>query len=80
MVLVILVGQKVPDDSVSENADLICQNLPEMTGFKGFIEFPYLGPDASDPDLIPVHASEAGKTLSQVAELLALSGHSGAGD
>ena len=77
---VVLMGQKVPDDSVSENADLICQNLPEMTGFKGVIEFPYLGPDASDPSLIPVHTNKAGKVLCQGAELLALSGPSGAGD
>ena len=78
--LVVLMGQNESDNSVPENADLICQNLPEMTGFKGVIEFPYLGPDASDPGLIPIHANEAGKTLSQVAELLALSVHSGAGD
>jgi len=75
--LVVLMEQKEPDDSVPENADLIRQNLPEMTGFKGVIEFPYLGPDASGPSLIPVHANEAGKVLSQVAELLALSGPSG---
>ena len=78
--LVVLMGQNESDNSVSENADLIRQNLPEMTGFKGVIEFPYLGPDASDPSLIPDHAKKAGKTLSQVAELLALSVHSGAGD
>ena len=76
----VLMGQKEPDTSVPENADLILENLPEMTGFKGVIEFPYLGPDASDPDLIPVHANEAGKVLCQVAELLALSSSSGAGD
>ena len=78
--LVVLMGQNESDNSVPENADLICQNLPEMTGFKGVIEFPYLGPDASNPGLIPIHANKAGKTLSQVAELLALSVHSGAGD
>nr|ADI22495.1 dethiobiotin synthetase [uncultured verrucomicrobium HF0500_08N17] len=78
--LVVLMGQKEPDDSVPENPDLIRQNLPEMTGFKGVIEFPYLGPEASDPSLIPVHANEAGKVLSRVAELLALSSPSGAGD
>ena len=78
--LVVLMGQNESDNSVPENADLIRQNLPEMTGFKGVIEFPYLGPDASDPSLIPDHAKKAGKTLSQVAELLALSVHSGAGD
>ena len=78
--LVVLMGQNESDNSVPENADLICQNLPGMTGFKGVIEFPYLGPDASDPGLIPIHANKAGKTLSQVAELLALSVHSGAGD
>ncbi len=75
--LVVLMEQKEPDDSVPENADLIRQNLPEMTGFKGVIEFPWLGLDASGPSLIPVHANEAGKVLSQVAELLALSGPSG---
>ena len=78
--LVVLMRLNKSDDSVAENADLICQNLPGMTGFKGVIEFPYLGPDASDPGLIPIHANKAGKTLSQVAELLALSVHSGAGD
>ncbi len=78
--LVVLMRQKKSDDSVPKNADLICQNLPEITGFKGVIEFPYLGPDASDPGLIPIHANEAGKGLCQVAELLALSGHSGASD
>jgi dethiobiotin synthetase len=77
---VVLMGQNESDNSVPENADLIRQNMPEMTGFKGVIEFPYLGPDASNPSLIPDHANEAGKTLSQVAELLALSVHSGAGD
>ena len=78
--LVVLMGQNESDNSVPENADLIRQNLPEMTGFKGVIEFPYLGPDASDPSLIPDHTNKAGKTLSQIAELLALSVHSGAGD
>ena len=78
--LVVLMSQNESDNSVLENADLIGKNIPQMTGFKGVIEFPYLGPDASDPSLIPVHVSEAGETLSQVAELLALSGHSGAGD
>ena len=77
---VVLMGQNESDNSVPENADLICQNLPEMTGFKGVIEFPYLGPDPSDPGLIPIHANKAGKTLSQAAELFALSVHSGAGD
>ena len=80
VVLVVLMRQKVPDDSVPENADLILENLPETTGFKGVIEFPYLGPGASDPSLITDHANKAGKVLCQVAELLALSGHSGAGD
>ena len=78
--LVILMGQKTPDDSVQKNADLIRQNLPEMTGFKGVVEFPYLGPDASDPSLIPDHSNKAGKVLCQVAELLALSSPSGADD
>ena len=78
--LVVLMGQNESDNSVPENADLIRQNLPEMTGFKGVIEFPYLGPDASDRSLIPDHAKKAGKTLSQVAELLALSVHYRAGD
>ena len=73
-------GQKEPDDSVPENADLIRENLPEITDFKGVIEFPYLGPDASDPSLIPDHTNKAGKVLCQVAELLALSGPSGASD
>jgi len=77
---VVLMGQKKPDDSVSENEDLICQNLPEMTGFKGVVEFPYLGPDASDPRLIPDHTNKAGKVLCQIAELLALSSPSGASD
>ena len=78
--LVVLMRQKKSDDSALENSDLIRSNLPLMTGFKGVIEFPYLGPDASDPGLIPIHANKAGKTLSQVAELLALSVYSGAGD
>ena len=78
--LVVLVEQKEPDVSALDNADLIRGNLPEMTGFKGIIEFPYLGPDASNPSLIPIHLRETGKVLCHVAELLALSGHSGAGD
>jgi dethiobiotin synthetase len=78
--LVVLMGQKEPDDSVPENPDLIRQNLPEMTGFKGVIEFPNLGLDASDPNLIPVHAKEAREVLCHIAELLALSSPSGAGD
>jgi len=80
VVCVVLMGQKVPDDSVPENADLICQNLPEMTAFKGVIEFPHLGSDPSDPSLIPVHSNEAGKVLCHIAELLALSSSSGASD
>ena len=78
--LVVLMRQKAPDDSVPENADLIRENSPEMTGFKGVIEFPYLGPDASDPSLIPDHSNKAGKVLCQVAELLALSDPPGACD
>lgn len=80
VVLVVLMGEKETDDSVPENTDLIRLNLPEMTDFKGVIEFPYLGSDASDPSLIPDHANKAGKVLCQVAELLALSSPSGAGD
>ena len=80
VVCVVLMGQKEPDDSVPENANLILQNLPKTTDFKGVIEFPHLGSDASDPDLIPVHTNKVEKVLCQVAELLALSGHSGAGD
>ena len=77
---VVLMGQNEPDNSVPKNADLIRQNLPEMTGFKGVIEFPYLGPESSDSSLIPDHTNKAGKVLCQVAELLALSGPSGASD
>jgi dethiobiotin synthetase len=77
VVLVVLMGEKETDDSVPENMDLIRLNLPEMTDFKGVIEFPYLGSDASDPSLIPDHANKAGKVLCQVADLLALSGPSG---
>ena len=77
VVLVVLMVEKETDDSVPENTDLIRQNLPEMTDFKGVIEFPYLGSDASDPSLISDHANKAGKVLCQVADLLALSGPSG---
>ena len=80
VVLVVLMGEKETDDSVPENTDLIRLNLPEMTDFKGVIEFPYLGRDASDPSLITDHANKAGKVLCQVTELLALNGPSGAGD
>ena len=80
VVLVVLMGQNETDDSVLENADLIFENLPKTTDFKGVIEFPYLGSDASNPSFIPDHANKAGKALCQVADLLALSSPSEAGD
>ena len=75
--LVVLMEQKEPDDSVPENADLIREFLPELAGFRGVIEFPWLGLGADDPGQIGVNVKKAEKVLARIYEACILRGPSG---
>ena len=39
----VLMGQKKPDSSSLDNASLLRDYLPVLAGFKGVLEFPWLG-------------------------------------
>ena len=74
---VVLMGKKKPDDSVPENADLIREFLSELAGFRGVIEFPWLGLGADDPGQIGVNVKKAEKVLAKLLEDCKLRGPSG---
>ena len=76
---VILMGQKEPDASVAENADLIRDLMPDMAGFKGVFEFPWLGAGADDSEQIGANVKKAEKVLAKIVDACKLRGPSGCG-
>ena len=76
---VILMGQKEPDASVAENADLIRDLMPDMAGFKGVFEFPWLGAGADDSEQIGANVKKAEKVLAKIIDACKLRGPSGCG-
>jgi len=76
---VILMGQKEPDASVAENADLIRDLMPDMAEFKGVFEFPWLGAGADDSEQIGANVKKAEKVLAKIVDACKLRGPSGCG-
>ena len=76
---VVLMGQKEPDASSLDNADLLRDFLPVLAGFKGVFEFPWLGLGADDPGQIGVNVKKAEKVLAKFLEACKLRGPSGCG-
>ena len=75
----ILMGQKEPDASVAENADLIRALMPDMAGFKGVFEFLWLGVGADDSEQIGVNVKKVEKVLAKIIDACKLRGTSGCG-
>ena len=69
---VVLMGQEEPDDSAVDNANLIQLHLPDISGFKGVFEFPWLGEGADDPGLVSVNLIKAEGALSAIFEACVL--------
>ena len=63
---VILMGQEEPDSSADDNAELIRIHMPNIVDFKGIYEFPWLGEEADNPDLIPNNAKKAQNVLEEI--------------
>lgn len=66
VVSVVLMGQEVVDATAVDNAELIRMHIPNMHGFKGVFEFPWLGRGASNPDLIPINVKKADSVLEKI--------------
>ncbi len=60
---VILMEQEEQDSSAADNAELIRMHSPEMANFKGVYEFPWLGKEADNPEIIPFNVKKAEKIL-----------------
>ena len=76
---VVLMGQREADLSSLDNATLIRDFLPELAGFKGVFEFPWLGVRADNPGQIGVNVKKVEKVLAEIYEACRLSGPSGSG-
>ena len=76
---VVLMGQREADLSSLDNAALIRGFLPELVGFKGVFEFPWLGVGADDPGQIGVNVKKVEKVLAEIYEACKLRGPSGSG-
>jgi dethiobiotin synthetase len=69
---VVLMGQREADLSSLDNAALIQDYLPELAGFKGVFEFPWLGLGADDSSQIDVNVKKVEKVLMQIYEACCL--------
>ena len=69
---VVLMEQEEPDESATDNVELIRMHLPEMTEFKGVFEFPWLGEGADDPGLIALNVKKADGVLGEIFEACVL--------
>ena len=76
---VVLMGQREVDLSSLDNAALIRDFLPELAGFKGVFEFPWLELEADDPGQIGVNVKKVEKVLAEIYEACRLRGPSGSG-
>ena len=76
---VVLMGQREADLSSLDNAALIRDFLPELAGFKGVFEFPWLGVGADNPGQIGVNVKKVEKVLAEIYEACRLRGPSGSG-
>ena len=62
--------QKNPDASAIDNVELIGMHLPNIAGFKGVFEFPWLGTGASNPDLVAIHVKKAESVLAKIFDVV----------
>ncbi len=69
---VVLMEQEEPDESASDNVELIRMHLPEMADFKGVFEFPWLVEGADDPGLIALNVKKAEGVLGAIFEACVL--------
>ncbi len=76
---VVLMGQREADLSSLDNAALIRDFLPELAGFKGVFEFPWLGAGADNPGQIGVNVKKVEKVLAKIYEACRFRGPSGSG-
>ena len=76
---VVLMGHREADLSSLDNAALIRDFLPELAGFKGVFEFPWLGVGADNPGQIGVNVKKVEKVLAEIYEACRLRGPSGSG-
>ena len=63
---VVLMEQEEPDASAGNNAELIRMHLPKTPYFKGVFEFPWLGGEADNPELIPVNVKKSERILEEI--------------
>ena len=69
---VVLMEQEEPDESATDNVELIRMNLPEMPDFKSVFEFPWLGEGADNPGLIALNLKKAEGVLGAIFEACVL--------
>jgi len=69
---VVLMGQEEPDESATDNVELIRMHFPKMPDFKGVFEFPWLGVGADDPALISVNVKKTDGVLGEIFEACVL--------
>ena len=69
---VVLMGQREADLSSLDNAALILDFSPELAGFKGVFEFPWLGLGADDSGQIGVNVKKVEKVLLEIYEACCL--------
>jgi dethiobiotin synthetase len=63
---VVLMEQQKQDASAVDNAELIGIHLPEMANFKGVFEFPWLGEEADNPEMVAINSKKAEKVLENI--------------
>ncbi|MAT10476.1 MAG: dethiobiotin synthase [Rhodopirellula sp.] len=63
---VVLMEQEEKDASTVNNAELVRMHMPNTPDFKGVFEFPWLGKDADNPELIPLNVKKAESVLEKV--------------
>jgi len=63
---VILMGQEEPDASTVHNAEIIRMHMLNIHDFKGVYEFPWLGKEADNPELMSTNVKKAKSVLEQI--------------
>jgi len=70
VICIILIGQEEPDASADNNAELIRMHMPNIVDFNGIYEFPWLGEDADNPELIVNNIKKAESVLKEVFDVV----------
>lgn len=63
---VVLIEQENPDSSSVDNAELIRMSMPNINGFNGVFDFPWLGEGADDPRLIQANVVKSSGVLEMI--------------